>query len=180
MQDGTDTPLLFKDKFPFPDGKASSIPLEYLPPSEEMSEMFDLHLNNGRLLEHFEQGSMTYRSQGIKDDYAAHLCRGLAGAGGRARNHERTPRAAEVAVRAGQGAGAGDRPRQGQAALHADELDQGAGQQADQQSHGPRHAYAGLQGDGSPDERCCRNRARTRCRARTSATASARRSPASR
>ena len=27
---------------------------------------FDLHLNNGRLLEHFEQGSMTYRTEGIK------------------------------------------------------------------------------------------------------------------
>ena len=66
-KDGTDTPLLFKDGFPFPDGKAKFHPLEYVPPSEEMSEIFDLHLNNGRLLEHFEQGSMTYRSQGIKD-----------------------------------------------------------------------------------------------------------------
>jgi formate dehydrogenase major subunit len=31
-----------------------------------VSEEFDLHLNNGRLLEHFEQGSMTYRTPGIK------------------------------------------------------------------------------------------------------------------
>jgi len=65
--DGTDTPLLFKDKFPFPDGKAKFHPIEYLPPSEELSATYDLHLNNGRLLEHFEQGSMTYRSQGIRD-----------------------------------------------------------------------------------------------------------------
>lgn len=65
--DGTDTPLLFKDKFPFPDGKAKFHPLEYIPPSEEMNETYDLHLNNGRLLEHFEQGSMTYRSKGIRD-----------------------------------------------------------------------------------------------------------------
>jgi formate dehydrogenase major subunit len=36
-------------------------------PSEEMNEEFDLHLNNGRLLEHFEQGSMTYRTEGIKE-----------------------------------------------------------------------------------------------------------------
>lgn len=66
-KDGTDTPLLFKDGFPFPDGKAKFHPIEYLPPSEEMTETYDLHLNNGRLLEHFEQGSMTYRSPGIRE-----------------------------------------------------------------------------------------------------------------
>jgi formate dehydrogenase major subunit len=64
--DGTDSPLLFTEKFPFPDGKAKFFPVEYIPPSEETSEFFDLHLNNGRLLEHFEQGSMTYRTAGIK------------------------------------------------------------------------------------------------------------------
>ena len=26
---------------------------------------FDLHLNNGRLLEHFHEGNMTYRSEGL-------------------------------------------------------------------------------------------------------------------
>jgi formate dehydrogenase major subunit len=65
-KDGTDTPLLFKDKFPFPDGKAKFHPVEWIEPSEETSAEFDLHLNNGRLLEHFEQGSMTYRTAGIK------------------------------------------------------------------------------------------------------------------
>ena len=64
--DGTDTPWCYKETFPFPDGKAMFHPLEYVPPSEEVNEEFDLHLNNGRLLEHFEQGSMTYRSPGIK------------------------------------------------------------------------------------------------------------------
>jgi formate dehydrogenase major subunit len=28
---------------------------------------FDLHLNNGRLLEHFHEGNMTYRVEGIKE-----------------------------------------------------------------------------------------------------------------
>ncbi len=65
-QDGTDTPLCYTEKFPFPDGKAQFHPLEYVGPSEEQNETYDLHLNNGRLLEHFEQGSMTYRSPGIK------------------------------------------------------------------------------------------------------------------
>ena len=41
-------------------------PIEYIPPSEEMNATYDLHLNNGRLLEHFEQGAMTYQSDGIK------------------------------------------------------------------------------------------------------------------
>ena len=64
--DGTDTPLLFTDRFPFPDGKAKFHPIEYMPPSEEANATFDLHLNNGRLLEHFEQGAMTYEAPGIK------------------------------------------------------------------------------------------------------------------
>ena len=64
--DGTDSPLLFTERFPFPDGKARFYPIEYLPPSEEMNAQFDLHLNNGRLLEHFEQGSMTFRTPGIR------------------------------------------------------------------------------------------------------------------
>jgi formate dehydrogenase major subunit len=64
--DGTDSPLLFTEKFPFPDGKANFYPVEYIPPCEETSEEFDLHLNNGRLLEHFQQGSMTDRTPGIK------------------------------------------------------------------------------------------------------------------
>jgi formate dehydrogenase major subunit len=63
--DGTDSPLLFTEKFNFPDGKARFFPTHYIPPSEERNELFDLHLNNGRLLEHFEQGSMTRRTPGI-------------------------------------------------------------------------------------------------------------------
>ena len=65
--DGTDSPLLFTEKFPFPDGKARFFPVDYIPPSEETSSVYDLHLNNGRLLEHFEQGSMTFRTAGIKE-----------------------------------------------------------------------------------------------------------------
>jgi formate dehydrogenase major subunit len=66
-EDGTDSPLLFREKFPFPDGKAKLYPIEYIPPSEEANATYDLHLNNGRLLEHFEQGAMTYESAGVKE-----------------------------------------------------------------------------------------------------------------
>lgn len=66
-KDGKDSPLLFTEKFPFPDGKARFFPVQYAEPCEEVDDVFDLHLNNGRLLEHFEQGSMTYRTPGIKE-----------------------------------------------------------------------------------------------------------------
>ena len=65
--DGTDQPTLFLKEFPFPDGKAKLHPLQWEEPCEEAGSEFDLHLNNGRLLEHFEQGSMTYRSPGISE-----------------------------------------------------------------------------------------------------------------
>jgi formate dehydrogenase major subunit len=66
-KDGSDEPLLYTKDFPFPDGKASFHPLVYVPPSEERNETYDLHLNNGRLLEHFEQGNMSYRIPGVKE-----------------------------------------------------------------------------------------------------------------
>jgi formate dehydrogenase major subunit len=65
-KDGKDSPVLFLEKFPFDDGKAKFYPIEWIEPSEQPTAEFDLHLNNGRLLEHFEQGSMTYRTEGIK------------------------------------------------------------------------------------------------------------------
>ncbi|PWI58767.1 formate dehydrogenase subunit alpha [Sulfoacidibacillus thermotolerans] len=63
-QDGTDTKLLYTERFHFPDGKAQLYPVEYTPPIE-LAEEYDLHLNNGRLLEHFHEGNMTYRVDGI-------------------------------------------------------------------------------------------------------------------
>jgi formate dehydrogenase major subunit len=67
-KDGSDQPLLYEGEreFPLPGGKATFYPLEYVPPSEESNATYDLHLNNGRLLEHFEQGNMTERIEGIQ------------------------------------------------------------------------------------------------------------------
>jgi formate dehydrogenase major subunit len=66
--DGRDEPLLYKKSFPTPDGKAKFHPLEWIPPCEEIDEEFDLHLNNGRVLEHFEVGNMTYKVQGLREE----------------------------------------------------------------------------------------------------------------
>jgi formate dehydrogenase major subunit len=63
--DGTDQPLLYTEKFNFPDGKAKLYPLEWIEPCETTDDEFDVHLNNGRMLEHFHEGNMTYRVPGI-------------------------------------------------------------------------------------------------------------------
>jgi formate dehydrogenase major subunit len=65
--DGTDQPLLYTKEFAFPDGKARLYPLSIIEPTDQPNAEFDLHLNNGRLLEHFHEGNMTYRVAGIKD-----------------------------------------------------------------------------------------------------------------
>jgi formate dehydrogenase major subunit len=65
--DGTDQPLLFTKEFAFPDGKARLFPLLHTEPTDQPNAEYDLHLNNGRLLEHFHEGNMTYRSEGIRE-----------------------------------------------------------------------------------------------------------------
>ncbi len=65
--DGTDQPLLYKEKFAFPDGKAKFYPLEHRVPIEVEDAKFDLHLNNGRVMEHFHEGNMTQRVPGIEE-----------------------------------------------------------------------------------------------------------------
>ncbi|CAB3393251.1 formate dehydrogenase subunit alpha [Kyrpidia spormannii] len=64
-EDGTDSPLLYAERFAFPDGQARLYPMEWVPPVT-MPEEYDLHLNNGRLLEHFHEGNMTYRTEGLR------------------------------------------------------------------------------------------------------------------
>jgi formate dehydrogenase major subunit len=63
--DGTDQPLLYTEKFALADGKARLFPLSWSEPSEQPDAEFDLHLNNGRLLEHFHEGNLTNRVAGI-------------------------------------------------------------------------------------------------------------------
>ncbi|MDA8343847.1 MAG: formate dehydrogenase subunit alpha [Thermaerobacter sp.] len=63
--DGTDSPLLYKERFNHPSGKAKLVPVEI-----EEPHSFDLrgvHVNNGQLLEHFHEGNMTYRVPGIAE-----------------------------------------------------------------------------------------------------------------
>jgi len=65
--DGTDQPLLYTQRFNFSDGKARLFPLAVSQPADPPDAEFDLHLNNGRLLEHFHEGNLTYRTEGIRE-----------------------------------------------------------------------------------------------------------------
>src|SRR4029077_17866933 len=65
--DGTDQPLHYANGFNFPDGKARLFPLAWTGPLETPDAEFDLHLNNGRMLEHFHEGNLTYRVPGIRE-----------------------------------------------------------------------------------------------------------------
>ncbi|WP_043531018.1 formate dehydrogenase subunit alpha [Litchfieldella xinjiangensis] len=65
--DGTDSPLLYTDGFPNPDGRANLYPLEWQAPEETVDDEYDLMLDNGRLLEQFQGANQTGRSAGIWD-----------------------------------------------------------------------------------------------------------------
>jgi formate dehydrogenase major subunit len=65
--DGSDEPLLYTKQFHMPGGKAKFFPLAWTEPSDQQDAAYDLHLNNGRLLEHFHEGNMTYRTEGIRE-----------------------------------------------------------------------------------------------------------------
>ncbi|EOC0586003.1 formate dehydrogenase subunit alpha [Cronobacter sakazakii] len=59
--DGESTPLLYTDGFNFPDGRAVLYPLKWQPPAEAPDDEYDLALNNGRMLEHFQSTNQSGR-----------------------------------------------------------------------------------------------------------------------
>jgi formate dehydrogenase major subunit len=63
--DGSSTPLLYVDGFNFPDKKARFALADWVEP-HKFPEEYDLHINNGRMLEHFHEGNMTNKSNGIQ------------------------------------------------------------------------------------------------------------------
>ncbi len=65
-EDGRDMPLLYTEQFALPGGRARFCPVTWQEPVA-YEETFDLHLNNGRMLEHFHEGNLTYRVRGLRD-----------------------------------------------------------------------------------------------------------------
>lgn len=64
--DGSSTPLLYTEAFAFPDGKARLYPLTWQPPMEAPDAQYELLLNNGRMLEHFQSTNQTGQGGRIK------------------------------------------------------------------------------------------------------------------
>ena len=62
---GESTPLLYEDGFNFPDKKARFALSDWVEPAV-FPEEYDLHINNGRMLEHFHKGNMTNKSKGVQ------------------------------------------------------------------------------------------------------------------
>ncbi|NLY78940.1 MAG: molybdopterin-dependent oxidoreductase, partial [Lysinibacillus sp.] len=63
--DGKDTPLLYVDGFNFPDKKARFALDDWIEPVE-FEEQYNCIINNGRILEHFHEGNLTNKSEGIQ------------------------------------------------------------------------------------------------------------------
>lgn len=62
--DGRDSPILYSERFAFPDGRARFHVPRWIAPLAPDPE-FDLYLNNGRMLELFHWGNLTGRDAGI-------------------------------------------------------------------------------------------------------------------
>lgn len=69
-EDGTDSPLLYTEHFDLPAGKARFFPAQYSEPHEIADEQYPIHLNSGRVLEHFHEGNMTFRNPGFETKVA--------------------------------------------------------------------------------------------------------------
>ncbi|MES1923839.1 formate dehydrogenase subunit alpha [Salinisphaera sp. T31B1] len=65
-EDGTGHERLYNDgTFHFKDGNARFHPVQWNEPTDQLDAEYDLHLNNGRLLEHFHEGNLTDETPGI-------------------------------------------------------------------------------------------------------------------
>jgi formate dehydrogenase major subunit len=64
--DGTDSPILYTEKFELPGGKASFAPIPYKEPGDAADEEFQLILVTGRRLEHYNAGTMTRRTGNLE------------------------------------------------------------------------------------------------------------------
>jgi formate dehydrogenase major subunit len=59
------TAFLFEDRFPTADGRATLVPVEYLPPKELPDDEYPFMMSTGRQLYHWHTGTMTRRAKGL-------------------------------------------------------------------------------------------------------------------
>ncbi len=66
--DGTDSPLLYTERFHTDDGRATLFPLKWQAPAEAAGGEYDLSLDNGRLLEHFQSTNQTGQGPRVRHE----------------------------------------------------------------------------------------------------------------
>jgi formate dehydrogenase alpha subunit len=64
--DGTDAPILYRERFEQPDGRAHFAALPYKEPGDSADAEFPLVLITGRRLEHYNAGTMTRRTANVE------------------------------------------------------------------------------------------------------------------
>ena len=146
-EDGSDQPLLYTKKFNFPDGKARFYPVPWTEPTDQQDAEYDLHLNNGRLLEHFHEGNMTYRTEGIREKTPCTFVEVSPELAGRARNPDRQLGAVDLALRQSARTGRHHHKSARERTVYAHELHGRARQPPHQQPHRQGNPHPGLQGN---------------------------------
>jgi formate dehydrogenase alpha subunit len=64
--DSPGTPILYTETFSKPDGRAVFKPIEQIPSAEERSDDYPLFLTSGRVVIHYNTGTMTRRSRALR------------------------------------------------------------------------------------------------------------------
>ncbi|MGC5022099.1 molybdopterin oxidoreductase family protein [Micromonospora sp. DT47] len=64
--DGPDTPRLFADGFPTPDGRARFHPVSHRPAAEQICADYPLHFTTGRVLAQYQSGAQTRRVAALR------------------------------------------------------------------------------------------------------------------
>jgi predicted molibdopterin-dependent oxidoreductase YjgC len=64
--DGTDSPILYGERFSLPDGRGQFAALPYKEPGDSADDEFPLILVTGRRLQHYNAGTMTRRTGNIE------------------------------------------------------------------------------------------------------------------
>ncbi|PWU44723.1 nitrite reductase [Micromonospora globispora] len=65
-QDGPDTPRLFAESFPTPDGRARFHPVTHRAAAEEVCDDYPLHFTTGRVLAQYQSGTQTRRVSALR------------------------------------------------------------------------------------------------------------------
>ncbi|MET9297874.1 molybdopterin oxidoreductase family protein [Micromonospora aurantiaca] len=65
-RDGPDTPRLFADRFPTPDGRARFHPVTHRPAAEPVCADYPLHFTTGRVLAQYQSGAQTRRVAALR------------------------------------------------------------------------------------------------------------------